>query len=407
MTTTTRPRRIVRPVLLIAGILLIAANLRAPITVIAPLLDAIRDSFSLGTTDAGGLTALPLLTFSVLSPFSVLIGRDYGLERSLFGALILIAAGIVLRSLGIVWCLFLGTGIIGAGIAIANVLLPSLVKRDFPDKIAALTGAYALMAGAVAALASATAVPIATLAGTGWRLALTTFLVFPLTALAVWAPQLAGRTAPAKGTATPPHGGRIWHSALAWQVTLFLGLNSLVYYVIVAWLPAILNDAGYSVAMAGTLHGVSQLAAAVPGLLFGPVVGRLKDQRALAVGVSALTGLSLLGFLLAPAWALCWTALFGLGAGAAFILGLAFVSLRAANAHQAAALSGMAQCVGYLLAAGGPPLAGFLHNVLESWCVPLIGCSGLCIGMAGFGYFAGRALHISGEDRKCRARKPL
>ncbi len=151
----------------------------------------------------GALTALPLLTFAVLSPFSVLIGREYGLERSLFGALVLIAVGLVLRSLGLVWCLFLGTGVIGAGIAIANVLLPSLVKRDFPNKIVALTGAYALTAGVVAALASAIAVPVAALTDWGWKLAFATLLVFPLAALAVWAPQLATRTAPAKGTATP------------------------------------------------------------------------------------------------------------------------------------------------------------------------------------------------------------
>ncbi len=179
----------------------------------------------------------------------------------------------------------------------------------------------------------------------------------------------------------------------------FPRLNSLIYYVIMAWLPTILNDSGYSTAMAGSLHGVSQLASAVAGLFFGPVVGRLRDQKALAVGVSALTGLSMLGFLLAPAWALLWTALFGLGAGATFILGLAFISLRAANSRQAAALSGMAQCLGYLLAAGGPPLAGFSRNALGSWDVPLIGCFGLCIGMAVFGYFAGRPLHIPGKDR--------
>ncbi|HTH96618.1 MAG TPA: MFS transporter [Stellaceae bacterium] len=394
---TTRSVPLARPALLIAGILLIAANLRAPITGIAPVLDMIRSSCGLDTTEAGALTTLPLLAFALASPFTVLIAREYGLERSLFGALLLIAGGIVLRSQGPVWSLFAGTGIIGIGITVGNVLLPSLLKRDFPDRIATLTGIYALVAGSVAALASAVAVPIASLPGAGWPWALGAFLVFPLAALALWIPQLAGHTAPADGTATPPHGGRIWHSALAWQVTLFLGLNSFVYYVVVAWLPAMLEAAGYSASMAGSLHGISQLATAVPGILLGPVVRRLKDQKAVAVGMTALTALSLLGLWLLPGWAMFWAVLFGFGSGAAFILGLAFISLRAADARQAAALSGMAQFVGYLLAAAGPPLIGLLHDRTGGWTAPLIVCLAICGIIAIFGLGAGRPLHILGK----------
>jgi CP family cyanate transporter-like MFS transporter len=397
MTAAPRSTQMTRPALLIVGILLIAANLRAPITGIAPVLGMIRETFGLGTVEAGALTTLPLLMFAVASPFTVLLAREYGLERSLFAALVLIAGGISLRSLGLVWCLFLGTAVIGVGIAVANVLLPSLLKRDFPDRIASLTGTYALTAGVVAALASAVAVPIASLPGSGWNWALGVVLLFPLIALVVWVPQLAAHTAPAQGTATPPHGGRLWHSALAWQVTLFFGLNSLVYYIIVTWLPAILTEAGYSAEMAGSLHGVSQLATAVPGILFGPVVRRLKDQKAVAVGASAATALSLLGLLLLPGWAMLWTALFGFGTGASFILGLAFISLRAANPHQAAALSGMVQCVGYLAAAAGPPLVGLLHDRSEGWTVPLVMCLVLCCIMAVFGHRGGRPLHIFAE----------
>ncbi|MDQ1079423.1 MFS transporter [Pseudoroseomonas cervicalis] len=389
---TTRPApAAARPFLLLAGILLIAANLRAPITGVAPLLGMIRDATGLGTVGAGTLTTLPLLAFAIASPFCVLLGREYGLERSLFMALLLIAGGVLLRSLGPAWTLFLGTGVIGVGIAIGNVLLPSLIKRDYPRQIAPLTSAYAVTAGAVAALASAAAVPIATLPGSGWNWALGAFLPVPLLALALWSPQLAGRSAPASGTATPPHGGRIWRSALAWQVTAFFGLNSLVYYVTVTWLPAILTDAGYSAAAAGSLHGISQLATAVPGLLLGPLVGRLKDQRALAMGTALLAGLALLGLLLLPGWAMLWVALFGFGSGGTFILALAFISLRAANVRQAAALSGMAQTMGYSIAAAAPPLGGVLHDMTGGWFLPLIACVALCGAMAAFGHRAGRA----------------
>ena len=391
---------IIRPGLLIAGILLIATTLRAPVTGIAPVLEMIRDHFALGTSEAGALTTLPLLAFAVASPFAVLLAREYGLERSLFAALALIAGGIVLRSLGLVWCLFLGTGIIGIGIAIANVLLPSLLKRDFPDKIASLTGAYSVTAGVAAAFASAAAIPLAAIPGVGWDWALGSFLIFPLVAMAVWLPQLAGHTAPAKGTITPPHGGRVWHSALAWQVTLFFGLNSLVYYVIVAWLPAILMEAGYTPAVAGSLHGVSQLATAIPGLIFGAVLGRFKDQKIIAVALPIMTAISILGIWLMPQWATLWAVLFGVGAGATFILALAFISLRTANTHQAAALSGMAQFVGYLIAAGAPPAAGFIHDRSHGWTAPLLACLVLCSVLATIGLCAGRPLHLFIQSKR-------
>lgn len=394
MTKKKRSYGLSHPLLLVTGILLIGANLRAPITGVAPLLGVIREVFSLDTAGIGVLTTLPLLAFAIASPFCVLLAREYGLERSLFMALVLIAVGVVVRSLGPVWTLFTGAAVIGIGIAIANVLLPALLKRDFPNRIASLTGAYALVAGVVAALASAVVVPIATFPSLGWNGALAAFILLPLPALLLWAPQCRDRSGPIAATATPPHGGRIWHSLLAWQVTIFFGLNSLIYYAVVTWLPAILTEAGYSPEVAGSLHGVSQLATAVPGLVLAPLIHRLKDQRAIAFGTSLVSAVSLLGLLLAPRLALVWTALFGFGAGATFILALSFVSLRAANVRQASALSGMAQSIGYTLAATAPPLLGRLHDFSGSWFAPLSLCIALCCVLAGVGCFAGRSAHI-------------
>jgi CP family cyanate transporter-like MFS transporter len=395
MNSPSLSARVARPALLIVGILLVAANLRAPITSVGPLLGMIRDTFDLGAAAAGALTTLPLLAFASISPLAARLARAYGLERALFGALILIGGGTVLRSVNAAWCLYLGTWIIGSGIAIGNVLLPSLLKRDFPKKIATLTAAYALTMGVAAALWSAIAVPLAHASGFGWPLALGTVVALPLITIILWLPQLGSHTAPASSTAIPPHGGRIWRAALAWQVTLFLGLNSLVYYIVIAWLPAILADSGYSPAQAGSIHGLLQLATAVPGLLLAPIVNRMKDQKAIAFGVAALATIGLVGLLLAPSWATLWTSLYGIGAGAAIILGLSFVSLRVTSSHQAAALSGMAQCVGYLLAAAGPTLVGVIHDVSGGWTVPLAACAILSLIMAILGLFAGRALHIA------------
>lgn len=377
---------------MLIGILLIAANLRAPITAMPPLLAPIQADFGLGTTAAGALTTLPLLAFALLSPISALLARRYGLERTLFTALMVIALGIGLRSVSAVSCLYAGTVLIGMGIAAGNVLLPSLIKRDFPNNIAALTGAYALAMGIAAALGSAAVVPLAK--SLGWGGALATFLILPLAALAVWIPQLGTRAAPASSTPTPLYRGELLRSALAWQVTLFLGLNSVVFYVAIGWLPSILTDAGLSPAEAGSLHGVLQLATAIPGLLLAPMLRGRRDQRLPAAAAASLSFVALMGFLLAPQFALVWSIVFGCGTGAGIILGLSFIGLRTENAGQAAALSGMSQFIGYLLAAIGPVAVGALRDSLGSWQVPLGLCAALALMAAIMGLLAGRNLRI-------------
>lgn len=382
------------PLLLIAGILVIATALRAPVTGVPPLIGMIREQLALNSTAAGMLITLPLLAFAVVSLFAAGLARRYGLERTLFGALLLIAGGIAARTLGSAWSLYLGTAVIGSGIAIGNVLLPSLLKRDFPQRVAGLTSAYVLTMSLAAGLASAIAIPLANLSDATWRFSTGCLLLVPLAGALLWLPQLANHTTPAATTAHAPHGGRLWHSALAWQVTLYLGINSFVFYVGVSWLPAILREAGYSAERAGTLHGLLQLMSAGPALFLAPVVRRMKDQRAAAFCSAAASFVALAGLIAAPGWATLWIVLLGLGTGGGIILGLAFVGLRASHAQQAAALSGMAQCVGYLFAASGPALMGALHDALGGWGVALGVCAALCVAMAVTGLYAGRAIQI-------------
>lgn len=380
-------------VLLLIGILLVATNLRAPITGLAPVLSLIQDVFDLSTARAGLLTTLPLLAFALGSPVAPWLAHRFGLERSLFGALVLIAGGVVLRSAGPAWSLFAGTAAIGAGIAVGNVLLPSLLKRDFPSRIATVTGAYALTMGIAAAVASATVYPLATTVGLGWAGALLAMVVLPVAAMLLWWPQL-GKPAVGQATAAAQAGSPIWHHALAWQVTLFMGLNSFIYYVMIGWLPAILASLGYSAAEAGSLHGLMQLASAVPGLLLGPLIQRLKDQKLVALVMSLLVAAGLLGLQLLPGLASLWVACFGFGAGACIILALMFMGLRTENPRQAAALSGMAQCAGYTLAAFGPPLIGGLRDLSQGWSAPLAVCVMLSLAMAVVGMLAGRNRRI-------------
>ncbi|VUS90326.1 CynX/NimT family MFS transporter [Klebsiella huaxiensis] len=383
-----------RNLLLIAGILLIATTLRVAFTGAAPLLDAIRSEYGLTTAQTGLLTTLPLLAFGLVSPLAAGIARRFGIERSLLLAMILICLGIGLRSLPSIALLFIGTAIIGCGIALGNVLLPGLIKRDFSQHVAKMTGAYSLTMGGAAALGSAMVVPLA-LAGLGWRGALLMLMVFPLLALFVWLPQSRRQaTAPLTGSGAI-HNRGIWRSALAWQVTLFLGINSLVYYVIIGWLPAILQSIGYSEAQAGSLHGLLQLATAAPGLAIPLILHRLKDQRGIAVLVALMCAVSALGLWFLPGQAVLWTLIFGFGSGATMILGLTFIGLRASSAHQAAALSGMAQAVGYLLAACGPPVMGKIHDANGDWHIPLIAVALISVAMAVCGALAGRDREIN------------
>lgn len=387
------PSRRLHPFWIIAGILLFSTNLRAPFTAVSPLLDLVRETFSMGASEVGLLMTLPLLIFCVISPFSAGLAREYGLERTLFIALIVMAAGILVRSSGPTWGLFLGTCLLGAGIAVGNTLLPSLLKRDFPDQLTKLTVVYSITMGVASAAGSALVVPLAH--AFNWQVSLGAFLILPVLSALVWLPQLRRHSRPAAGTASAPHGGAVWRSGLAWQVTLFFGVNSFVYYAVATWLPSILLAKGYSPDQAGSLHAVMQFATILPGFVIVPMVKKARDQRGLATGL-ALSGLaSLAGLFFAPALAGVWVALFGFGIGGAFVLALAFIGLRTATSHQTASLSGMTQSVGYLMSATGPVLLGALHDAAGSWRPVLVVCMICSVMLALLGLGAGRSLHMS------------
>lgn len=385
-------RHRLHPAWIILGVLLFATNLRGPFTAVGPVLEVIQQAFHIGAGQAGLLITLPLLTFCLVSPFAALLAKEYGLERVLFLALIVMMVGIGVRSIGPLWSLYFGTAVLGAGIAIGNTLVPSLLKRDFPNQIARLTAVYAITMGIGSAVASAVVAPLA--AAFDWRVALGVFIILPIISAIAWLPQLRRHSAPAAGTAEPLHSGSIWRSGLAWQITLFFGCTSFTYYAVAAWLPSILVSQGYSPIAAGSLHGVLQLATALPGLLLPPLIGRMKDQRVIAAGLGVMGLVAILGLYLAPTLAVLWIALFGAGIGGAFILALTFIALRARNAHQTARLSGMVQAVGYLMSATGPVAVGALHDVTHNWLASFIACGVLCVAIMLLGLGAGRARHV-------------
>lgn len=359
------------------GLLVVAANLRPSLTGVGPLLDRVQADLGLAPAVAGMLNTVPLLAFAVISPIVPRLAARSGPERVLGAALVVLTLGIAVRWVPATATLFAGTVLIGAGIAVGNVLLPSLIKRDFPTKVGLLTSAYATVMGGVAAVASGVAVPISDAAPGGWATALGCWIVLALAAVVLWTPQLRAAPPPARATG----GHRLpWQSGLAWAVTAFMGLQSLGFYVVVTWLPQVVQGSGIGATAAGWLLFVFQVVAVATSLAAPAMLRWARDQRALAAVNSLIMLAGYAGLLVAPGWALLWTVVLGLGGGACLVLALAFLSLRAEDATAAGSLSAMAQSIGYLLAAVGPVVFGLLHTVSSGWSVPLVL---MCVTAAG------------------------
>lgn len=371
------------------GLMLLAANLRAPFTNVGPIQDLIQTSYGLSATSIGLLTTLPLAAFAVVSPFAAIVSRRLGIELSLVVALSILIFGIAVRSYTSVVGLYLGTALIGLGIAIGNVLLPSVIKRDYPLGIPNVTGLSTVTMGIFAAIFSMAVVPLASVAG--WRMALSMNMVLPMMALLIWGQRLRAQAAPfVEVKQVKKQTTSIWRVPLAWYITLFMGLNSFLYYIFISWLPSMLTSSGYTPAEAGTLHGVMQLATAIPGLFLGPIISRIKDLRLLAVGTASLMTVAILGLMGLPQYAVVWVFCFGWGSCSIIILSFVFMGSRSHTSHQTTALSGMAQSVGYMLAAVGPFIAGFMHQQFYRWTELMIICVLISITMM---VFAVKAAH--------------
>jgi CP family cyanate transporter-like MFS transporter len=384
-------------VLLVLGFVLLAANLRPALTSLAPLIGQIRTDTGTSNGVAGLLTTLPLLAFSVLSPIAPRLARWFGMERMLLVSMLVLAVGILLRSAGAVAALFVGTVILGAAIAVGNVLLPSLVKREFPERVGLMTSIYSAALGFSAAIAAGASFPIAQQTGIGWQGSLALWALLALVAAAAWLPQIRSAR-PANASAETSQGvSGLWRSPLAWQVTLFMGLQSLAYYVVLTWLPEILQEVGgMSASLAGWMLALAQVVG-IASMFLAPVLAdRRPSQYGIVLAAVALAGAGTLGLLVAASTATAlWVVLLGLGQGACFSLALTFFALRAPDSEHSAALSGMAQSIGYLLATVGPFLFGVLRDVTQAWTVPLVLLFAVAVCLLITGLGAARDVHVA------------
>jgi CP family cyanate transporter-like MFS transporter len=377
-------------------IFLISLNLRPAITGVGPVLEFIRADTGLSAVLAGTLTSMPLLAFALMSPLAPALGSRFGMERAIFVALLLLALGILLRSAPSVAALYAGSALLAAAIAIGNVLVPGLIKRDFPDKIGTMTSVYATTLATSASISSLIAVPLAVAIPGGWRGGLAVWCVPAFITALLLLPQLRRTTKPVAQAGAKVRQ-TVWRSKLAWNVTLFMGLQSMSFYVTLSWLSSILQDQGYSPVTAGAITALFPALGIPIGFIFPTVLARFADQRGLAFGCSALMCVGYVGMIFWPQFVVIWVVVAGLALGFCFPLALAFFALRAHDTKQASALSGMAQSVGYAIAAAGPVLFGALHDITNSWIVPLWMLVAAAIAQAFVGWQAGRKTHVGAE----------
>jgi CP family cyanate transporter-like MFS transporter len=382
-----------RMVLLVVGVLLLTLNLRACITGVGPLLGPIRAEDGLSGTLAGLLTTLPLLAFGVISPLAPRLARRWGIESMLLASMVGLSAGVLLRSLPALSLLFVGTALLGAAIAISNVLIPSLIKRDFQRHVGLMTAIYSTLVSASGAIADGVSIPLAENGGLGWRGSLAFWALPALLTALLWLPLLRGR--PRQLIASTQISKQItrgvWLSPLAWQVTLFMGLQSLTFYATIAWFPTLFESHGLSPSDAGWLLSLLQLSGVVGSFVAPQLAGRMRSQRVLVVASILLALISYAGILSGRfELIVLWCLLLGLAQGAYLSLALLFFILRTPDARSAAELSGMAQAIGYLLAATGPLLIGWLHDISQGWTVPLLALAVIVLVLLGVGMGAAR-----------------
>ena len=374
--------------LLALAIVLVAVNLRPAVAGVGPVLPELRAGLSLSGTAVAVLTTLPVLCFGLLATTAPRLARRYGIEPVLVGIMAALAVGALGRVLDGAPALFVGTVVAGGAIAIGNVLIPPLIKRDFPDRTGSMMGVYSMAVSGTAAVAAGLAVPLAGATGLGWRGALGAWAIPAAVAALVWLPRSRGRTRPP----TPPPARSLLRDPLAWQLTVYFGLQSLSFYAVLAWLPSMYRDFGASPAVAGFLLSLSGLVQIPVSLVLPGLAARARTQVGYAVAGTALIGAGLAGVLLAPMAApYLWVVLVGLGQGACFALGLNLFVLRTRRISDTARVSAMAQSIGYTLCAVGPLLVGVLHDATGSWTTPLVLLLALLVPQVVAGALAGRA----------------
>lgn len=393
--------------LLLIAIVMICFALRAPITAIGSLAGLIHDDLGVSNGFIGFITTLPLIAFAACSPFVFRVSDRFGIGRIMMAGLIAITAGGILRAYTGVAGLLVGTALIGIGISVGNVLIPSIVKLKFPEKIGVVTSIYMAAMTLLASIGAGASYPLAE-AGLGWKSSSAVWAGVALLAAVAWFPQrkLSSAEVPeiqeADSSVTAPVGsGRsganrganrsntghssaggsnadrgkknIWKSPLAWYITIYNGFQSFNYYSLTAWVPSILYSYGMPPVTAGYMALWFQLTGIGASFLVPILAARMKSQRMIVTVACTSYFLGIVMLIAFHSTPAVLIALFLLsnGGSASFSWAMAMYGLKPADAEEAIKLSGMSQSVGYLLAAAGPTLCGAIFDSVDAWGIVL------------------------------------
>ena len=433
-----RAQRAARPSMLIAllGIFFVGLNLRPAIISVAFVIPDIRSDLALGATAAGLLTTVPLLAFVLLSMRAPGWGRRFGLARTIFAALVILMVGFAIRLVPSATALFIGMAVVGVAITIGNVLLPAFIKARYPDRRGILMGVYTVSLYAGPALASGLTLPIARATGS-WRIALLSWGILAVIALPLWLPQVGwvklrpgtpaakvqltengGASGAAEGAgddsadasgaassakAAPPAiaMSSMLRSPLAWAVSVYFAVLSVLFYTVNAWLPTMFLEQGRGENAGGEMLTVVNLVAIPCALAVSIFVHRTRSQVwATSIGSLGL-GVGLTGMYFAPAHlGMAFAVLFGIGHGTATGIAFSLAMLRTRTVAGTAGLGALSQTAGYTCSAIGPVGAGALHDVLsgggvaQPWSVVMAGLVALVVLQFLAGLWAGRDRYL-------------
>lgn len=389
------PLRAVGVGLAVFAVLLLGLNLRLVFGSASPLLAEIRQDYSLGSGSGALLTTGPVVCLGLFGPLAASTVRRWTVPVVLTGCLILVTAGTALRGIPLWSALLLGTLLAGIGIAIANVLGPVLVRLLFPHRIGIMTGLLTALVSTSAGIASGASIPLETNLLHSWRITLLVWAAPAAVAVAVLG-IVALRyhrfhwQSSTSASRTPRWRPEVLRSPIAWAITGFMGIQSLLAYSMIAWLPTIYRDRHLTAEHAGLLLTTLSVASIFTALAGPMVATRLKNQSVLACAVVAPSVVGLIGMLSDSGEPVLWAILLGLGQGGQLSLALTLVNLRATSASITTSLSTMAQSVGYLIAAIGPIMTGVLHRAAGSWTTPLAALLVLMVPLVVCGWIAGR-----------------
>ncbi|GAA2912184.1 MFS transporter [Streptosporangium fragile] len=394
-------------VLLVAGFVLASLNLRPALAGVSPVLGEIMGDLGLSAAAGGAITTVMVVCLGVLGPLAPLLAGRLGLDRTLLAGLLILAAGVVLRSADGVSALYAGAAVAGTAIAVMNVVMPGVVKQHFPGRVGLFTAIYVSGLVAGAAAASGLMVPLERATGYGWREVTAMAAIPALAAAVLWLPQALRRPARPRAAAPRPFAALL-RNRVTWYVTVYMGLQSLTFYIMLAWLPTIFRDAGLPADQAGYLLSLTNLSQVAATLTVPVLAGRARSQVPYVTAATVLTVAGYVGVLAAPAtlpW--LWMVILGVGQGASIALALLIITLRAPDPVSVTALSAVAQSAGYVLAALGPFLIGALHEISGDWTLPLLAGLGACGLQLAAGFLAGRPALATGGAHPAENSLPL